>query len=317
MSFKITGTGSCTPDNIVDNHFFEGIVDTSDEWITARTGIKKRHILKDQKLLDLSIKSAKEALKDAGIKGSELDLIICTTMQGDYIVPSLACLVQQAVGANCPAYDINAACTGFVYALDIADSFINTGKYKKMLVIGADQLSKFIDYTDRSTCILFGDAAGAAVLEAGGNLKYIEISAKGDKQNLNIPVTFPKSPFSNGDSCHNYLYMNGQEIFKFAVSAIVNSAKSACAALGISLDDINYYLLHQANGRIIEMAQHQLKQPAHKFPTNYAEYGNTSAASIPLLLDEQNKKGVLKRGDLLFLSAFGGGLTSGACILEW
>ena len=317
MSFKISDTGSCAPDNIVDNFFFEGLVDTSDDWITTRTGIKKRHILKNQTLLDLSINSAKQALKKANLQGKDIDLIICATMQGDYIVPSHACLVQKAIGADCPAYDLNAACSGFLFAIDCADSFISTSKYNRILVLSSDQLSKFINYQDRATCVLFGDGAGAVVLEKGDNLKYIKLMSKGDKDNLNIPVTFPKSPFFSGDSERNYLFMNGQEIFKFAVSTIVKCAKEAVKAVGISLNDIDYFFLHQANGRILEMAQHQLKQPPDKFPANYTEYGNTSSASIPLLLDEQNNKGALKKGDLIFMSAFGGGLTSGACIIEW
>jgi 3-oxoacyl-[acyl-carrier-protein] synthase-3 len=232
-------------------------------------------------------------------------------------VPSQACLLQRALGASCPAYDINAACSGFIYALDIADGLIKSSKYDKILIVCADQLSKFVDYSDRSTCVLFGDGAGAAVLEKGDSLKYIKLTAKGDKEHLSIPATFPKSPFSVGSGHRNYLYMNGKEIFKFAVSTIVDSAKEAARRLNISIDDIDYFYLHQANGRILEMAQSQLKQPPQKFPVNYSEYGNTSAASIPLLLDIENKKGALKKGDIVFFGAFGGGLTSGVCIIEW
>lgn len=317
MSFKIIGTGSCTPDYVADNHFFEQLVETSDEWITTRTGIKTRHILKDQSLLDLAVKAALSALENAGVKADELDLIICSTMQGDYIVPSLACLIQGEIKAKCPAFDINAACSGFIYALEVADGFITSKKYNKVLVISADQLSKFIDYKDRSTCVLFGDGAGAVLLVSGDNLKFLKLIAKGDKENLNIIACAPQSPFCQTAKPHGYLSMNGQEIFKFAVSTVVKASKEIAKVCGISSDDIDFYLLHQANGRIIEMVQNQLKQPSEKFPVNYSEYGNTSAASIPIILDEQNRKGTFKKGDKIFMSAFGGGLTSGVCVIEW
>lgn len=317
MSFKITGTGSCTPANVVDNKFFENIVETSDEWITTRTGIKTRHILKDETLLDLCINAVNSALKQANTKSEELDMIICSTLQGDYIVPSFACLIQKKIGAKCPAFDLNAACSGFIYALDIADSYFNSGKYNKILVISCDQLSKFVDYSDRTTCVLFGDGAGAVVLEKGDSLKYIKLTAKGDNENLFISSKKPASPFNEKQIDQSCLYMNGQEIFKYAVSTAVKAFKTAIKAIKISADNVAFFLLHQANGRIIETVQNFLKQPKEKFPFNYNEYGNTSAASIPILLDELNKKGDLKKGDLLFLSAFGGGLTSGSCILKW
>lgn len=317
MSFRITGTGSCVPDNIADNKFFEELVETSDEWITTRTGIKTRHILKKQTLLDISIKAAKNALTEAGVKAEDIDLLICSTMQGDYIVPSFACLIQKNINAKCPSYDINAACSGFIYALDIAEKYFKSGKYKKILIVSCDQLSKLIDYNDRSTCVLFGDGAGAAVLECGDCLKYIKLTAKGDDSNLTVKAHFPENPFNDGESKQGFLKMSGQEIFKYAVSTAVKAAKDAEKSTSISLSDIDYFLLHQANGRIIEMVQNQLKQPMEKFPFNYHNYGNTSAASIPLLLDEINKKGKLKKGDMLFLSAFGGGLTSGSCMLQW
>lgn len=317
MSINIIGTGSCVPKYCADNNFFTQLVDTSEEWITTRTGIKNRHILKDQTLTEISITAAINALENAGVKAEELDLIICSTMQGDYIVPSLACLIQQAIGANCPSFDINAACSGFIYALKIADGFITSSIYKKILVVSADKLSKFVDYKDRSTCVLFGDGAGAVVLIGGKDICYIKLEAKGGKENLNISAACPASPFCDQNIMQGYMQMNGREVFKFAVSAVIKAAKDAEKIAGIKADDIDFFLLHQANGRIIEMVQNQLNQPAEKFPVNYSEYGNTSAASIPILLDEQNRKGMFKSGDLLFLSAFGGGLTSGTCILKW
>jgi 3-oxoacyl-[acyl-carrier-protein] synthase-3 len=317
MSFKITGTGASVPENEYDNKFFEGLVETSDEWITTRTGIKKRHILgNNETLFDISVKAAKNALSDANAQAEELDLIICSTLQGDYIVPSLACMLQKQLGAKCPSFDINAACSGFIYALDIADGYFIAGKARKILIVSCDRISKFIDYTDRKTCVLFGDGAGAAVLECGDSLKYIKLTAKGSDL-INAKSCLPKSPFNEEAKQQGYLFMDGQEVFRFAVNAAVKAADEAEKTAGIKADDIKYYLLHQANGRIIEMVQSTLKQPPEKFPCNYDRYGNTSAASIPLLLDEISKKGCLKKGDTLFLSAFGGGLTSGACVIVW
>ena len=317
MGIKIIGTGSCVPKYCADNKFFTQLVDTSEEWIKTRTGINNRHILKEQTLTEISVTAAKNALENADIKAQDIDLIICSTLQGDYIVPSLACLIQKEIGANCPSFDINAACSGFIYALKIAEGFITSSAYKNILVVSADRLSKFVDYKDRSTCVLFGDGAGAAVLTGGKETSYIKLEAKGGKENLSISAGCPENPFCGCNAVQGYMQMNGQEIFKFAVSTVLKAAKDVQKATGIKADDIDYYLLHQANGRIIEMVQSQLNQPAEKFPVNYSEYGNTSAASIPILLDEQNRKGVFKDGDLLFLSAFGGGLTSGTCLLRW
>lgn len=317
MSLKITGTGSCAPSSSVDNAFFERLVDTSDEWITARTGIKNRHILNGQTLSELAVKASKRALESAGAEAGELDLIICATMQGDYIIPSTGCVVQREIGANCPAYDLNAACAGFLFALDAADGLISSGKYNKILIVCADQLSKFIDYSDRSTCVLFGDGAGAVVVERGDSLKYIRIYSKGDASPLHIETARPKSPFCPEGRGQGYLSMSGQDVFKFAVSSVTSSVKEACSAIEIAPDDIDYFLLHQANGRIIEMARAQLNQPGEKFLVNLDEYGNTSSASIPLLLDEQRRKGTFRQGDMLAISGFGGGLCWGACILRW
>ncbi|NLK17101.1 MAG: ketoacyl-ACP synthase III [Clostridiales bacterium] len=317
MSLMITGTGSCAPSSSAGNVFFERLVDTTDEWITARTGIKNRHIISGETLSELATAAARRALESAGTEAAELDLIICATMQGDYIIPSMGCVVQREIGATCPAFDLNAACAGFLFALDVADGLISSGKYNKILIVCSDQLSKFIDYSDRSTCVLFGDGAGAAVVERGDSLRYIRICSKGDADLLSINSARPKSPFFVEGKSQGYLAMSGQDVFKFAVSAVVGSIKEACAAMGITPDDIDYFLLHQANGRIIDMAKSQLGQPCEKFLTNLAEYGNTSAASIPLLLDEQRRKGTFKRGDMLAISGFGGGLCWGTCLLKW
>jgi 3-oxoacyl-[acyl-carrier-protein] synthase-3 len=316
MSFFIAGTGSALADLKYDNFAFEKILDTSDEWITTRTGIKERRFIKDQTLTQLAARAARNALDDAKISKDKIDLIICATLQGDYIMPSLACLVQKELGVKCPAYDINAACAGFLYSLDLADSYFKADKADNILVICADQMSKFLDFSDRSTCVLFGDGAGAAVLSKGDSLKYIQITAKGSYQDLYIEGN-KNSSFSDTQDEQSYLKMNGQNIFKFAVSTITQDIKNALEKTKIKSQDIKYYLIHQANKRILETAQAFLDESWDKFPTNLQSLGNTSAASIPMLLDELNKSGRIQRGDLLLLSAFGGGLTAGVAIIEW
>ena len=319
MSFIIIGTGSCLPELTVTNEDLAKLVDTSDEWITTRTGIKERRILSEESLLEIAAKAAKAALENAKVDAGELDLIICTTMQGDYVTPSLACLLQTEIKANCAAFDINAACSGFMYALDMAQAYFAAKKVKKILIVSAEQLSKFTDWEDRSTCVLFGDGAGAVVLAEGDGLISIRLKAKGHVDFLNIPSFVPQNPFSGKKENipKSYVHMNGREIYKFAVSTVTEDTMKAVADAGISVDDVDYYLLHQANGRIIDAARSRLGQPECKFPVNLANTGNTSSASIPILLDELNSKNRLKKGDILLMSAFGGGLTAGVCIIKW
>ncbi|MCX7614222.1 MAG: ketoacyl-ACP synthase III [Clostridiales bacterium] len=318
MSFSIIGTGSSLPSFIVKNEDLSKIVDTNDEWITTRTGIKERRIIRDESLLDIAEKATRAALKDANTDASELDLIICSTLQGDTISPSLACLVLERLGVECPAFDINAACPGFVYALDVAAAYFESKKAKKVLVLSAEQLSKFTNWEDRKTCVLFGDGAGAVVLGEGDGLKMINLKAKGQRESLYIPAFSPDSPFVKTESSQNqFLDMKGQEIYKFAVYTVTEDVLFAAQKAGIEIDDIDYFLLHQANGRIIEAARNRLNQPASKFPMNLCNLGNTSSATIPILLDEMNQNNQLKDGDILLMSAFGAGLTSGVCILKW
>ncbi|SMC60036.1 beta-ketoacyl-ACP synthase III [Papillibacter cinnamivorans] len=317
MSFRIAGTGSCLPEQVVENEAFCGFVDTSDEWIVSRTGMRRRHFVKEETMRDLVYTAASRALEDAGCKASELDYILCSTIQGDYITPSLACLLQADLGANCPAMDINAACSGFLYALDAAAAQFAAKKAKTILVVGAEQLSKFLDWSDRNTCVLFGDGAGAVVLTEGEGLLSIRLGSYGQMESLNIPGSSSPGPFSDFKRPASYIHMNGQEIFKFAVSAIQREIRTVTAETGITPEEVDYFLLHQANGRIIESARNRMKQPKEKFPTNYEECGNTSSASIPLLLDSLNTANRLKNGDILLMSAFGGGLTTGTCLLKW
>lgn len=316
MSFKIIGTGSCIPSLIKTNDDLATIVDTSDEWIRPKTGIESRPVLSTESLSDLAAAAAQAALKDSGLSAGEIDLIICATLQGDYICPSLACVVQSRIGASCPAFDINAACSGFLYALDTAAGFIARGRAKNVLIICAESMSRHIDWQDRNTCVLFGDGAGAVVLTSGEELLSIKLTASGNTEELVIP-SGRRSPFEDKTVEAPYLKMKGQSVFLFAVSSMKNDIEDVVKAAGKKLDDITYVLPHQANLRIINTAVSMLGIDRAKVLTNIQKRGNISAASIVILLDETSKAGLLKNGDIIVLSAFGGGLTSGACVIRW
>lgn len=317
MSFNIIGTGSSVPETIVDNNRMGEFVETNDEWITQRTGIRERRILRGESLTDLAAESAEKALCDGGVHPSELDMIICSTLQGDYLTPSLACLVQERIGASCTAFDVNAACSGFIYALDIADAYIKSGKAEKILIVCAEAMSRVVDWQDRTTCVLFGDGAGAVLIEKGSGLLTVKATAAGSKQHLRAPVFYGNSPLPEGKGEDYYLKMNGQEVYKFAVSTVERDVDFALKQTGLTSDDIDWYLLHQANSRITEAARKRLGQPKEKFPGNIGRYGNTSSASIPILLDEINRAGKIKTGDKLLMNAFGAGMTTGVCIISW
>lgn len=316
MSFRILGTGSFVPQKVVSNEDLSRMVDTSDDWIVSRTGISNRRVTTSESMNELCIKSSLLALENAHVAPAELDLILCATICGDYITPSQACLIQAGIGASCPAFDINAACSGFLYALDVAEGYFRAGKAKKILVVAYDTLSKFVDWNDRNTCVLFGDGGGAVVLGEGADLLGIRLTSEGNADLINIPCQ-NDSPFDSEAPVKQYLRMNGTEVFKFAVSRIVSEIDCLLADCGITKDDIDLVLLHQANIRIINAARARLDMDESKFLSNIGEYGNTSAGSIPVLLDELNRHGILKKGQLLIFMAFGGGLTTGACVLRW
>lgn len=318
MSFTISGTGSCLPALTVQNDDFVKFVDTSDEWIATRTGIRRRHFMKDETLSQIAAEAAKKALDNAGFAASDMDLILCATVQGEDISPSLACLVQSELGADCPAFDLNAGCTGFLYALHTAAAYFRSGMANHILIVCAEQLSRFLDWKDRSTCVLFGDGAAAVVLSRGDSLLSVQIGARGQQKDLRIPGKNVSGPFwSEMEQNQTLIRMNGREIFKFAVTTVQDEIASAVREARLTADDVDYFLLHQANGRIIDSARTRLHQPKEKFPVNYAEYGNTSSVSIPLLLDELNRNHRLKQGNILLLCAFGAGLTWGSCIIRW
>ncbi len=317
MSFSILGTGSAHPKRVVTNDELSAIVDTSDEWISTRTGVRERRVLTDETLIDIALSAAKHALADAGIQAKELDLILCATIRNEYITPTLACMLQKELGATCPAMDINAACSGFLYALDVADGYFVRGRARKALVVAAEAMSKLADWTDRATCVLFGDAAGAAVLGEGEDLLSLKITASGNNEHLVIPHVQGNSPFSAAEVREPFVYMNGQEVYKFAVASMCRDLSDVIAEAGLQQDQVHHVLPHQANKRIIEAAKGRLSIPSERYHMNISRFGNTSAASIPVLLDECNRAGELKKGEFLALSAFGGGFTTGACVLRW
>ncbi|HML47391.1 MAG TPA: beta-ketoacyl-ACP synthase III [Clostridia bacterium] len=317
MSFTILGTGRQAPEFVLDNARLTEMMDTSDEWIVTRTGIRQRHICTAESLEDLASKAGLAALEMAGLDPAEVDLILCATMQGDYITPSLACMVQKRIGAACPAMDLNAACSGFIYALDVAAGYYARGTVKHVLVIAAERMSKYLDWEDRSTCVLFGDGAGAVVLGPGDGLLATYLSAEGNEAFLNIPGTPGGFPGASPTPSRQRLFMNGPEVYRFAVLALCSSLETVMKRARVTMDRIRYVVAHQANRRILEAAQARLSIAAEKMVWGVDRYGNTSCASIPLLLDEICRAKALRKGDLLLLSAFGGGLTAGAALIQW
>ena len=309
MGTKIIGTGVALPEKVLTNFDLEKMVDTSDEWITTRTGIKERRIAENETVTELATKAAQQALNNAGIDPKELDLIILATLTPEKRFPSTACLVQAQLGAErVYAFDISAACSGFIYALDVADSFIKSGKANKVLVIGAEKLSEAVDWTDRSTCVLFGDGAGAVVVERSE-----------DESDILASVMYSEGSLEEllyADKC-GYIRMKGRELFRFAVRAMEEACREALRRAGISPEEISLVVPHQANVRIINALAEKLGIPQEKVYVNIHRYGNTSAASIPIALHEAISEGRIKRGDLILLTAMGGGLTWGAMLLRY
>ena len=314
---KIIGTGSAIPKKIVTNDMLSEYLDTSDAWIYPRTGIKHRHVISDEKLEDLAASAAEKALENAGMKAEDLDFIICSNVVNEYVTPSLSCIIQGAIGATCPCLDINCACAGFIYALDIAESFYKAGRVKNVLIVCAEEPSRMTSWKDRNVCVLFGDGAGAAVLTEGDNIKGIKLSAASATDKLYQIRTLEPTPYITKEEENISLQMKGQDVFKFAVKASTGDIKYLLDKLGMAAGDVDHYLLHQANIRIIRSIKDFLEQPDEKFPTNVETHGNSSSASCPILLDECNRNGILKRGETIALSAFGAGFISGAVIMEW
>ena len=318
---RIAGTGSYLPEKVLTNDDLAKLVDTSDEWIPARTGIRERHVAAEGETTgDLAYHAAVRALEAAGVQASELDLIVLGTTTPDLVFPSTACLVQHRLGAlGCPAFDVNAACSGFVYALTVADKFIRSGAAKTALVIGSETLTRMVDWTDRTTCVLFGDGAGAVVLKADTDTGILSthMHADGSRKELlwsPVGVSVGFKPQENGGV---RIQMSGNDVFKHAVKALDSVVEEALEANGLDRHDIDWLIPHQANLRIIEATAKRLDMPMERVVVTIDKHGNTSSGSVPLALDEAVRSGKVQRGQLVLLEAFGGGFTWGSALLRY
>lgn len=325
ISVGITGIGSYLPEKIVTNADLEKLVDTSDEWIKSRTGISERRIVaEDQATSDISIIAAKRAIEDAGLKPCDIDLIILGTITPDMPWPSTACIVQDKIGAvNAAAFDISAACSGFVYGMSVGMQFIQTGHYKRVLVIGAESMSRATNWQDRKTCVLFGDGAGAVVLEEvpdGYGIKSFELGSEGSGADLlGVYGGGSRTPASleTIENKAHFISMNGSEVYKFAVRVMADSTLRVLDKAGLNTSEVDYFVPHQANVRIVNASVKRLKIPIEKVKINIDRYANTSGATIPIALDEAVKEGKIKNGDNIVLVGFGAGLTWAASVIKW
>lgn len=314
---RIIGTGRAHPAKVVTNAMLEQFLDTNDEWIKERTGIAERRVITSEKLEDMAAEASRLAIKDAGIEPTDIDYIICSNVVNEYVTPALSCIIQGAIGAKCACVDINAACSGFIYALDMADDRIRSGKAKNILVVAAEEPSRMVDWSDRGTCVLFGDGAGAVVVTGGKGMLCSRLTTVSKTDCLYYERKLEPTPYITKEEFGGPLYMNGREVFKTAVLSSSYDIKKLLDKSGLKPADIKYYVLHQANMRIIEAVANQLKLDMSYFPHNVDRCGNTSSASVALLLDELSRDGKLQNGDKLVLSAFGAGFTTGTCIIEW
>ncbi|MBI1912801.1 MAG: ketoacyl-ACP synthase III [Deltaproteobacteria bacterium] len=320
---RIVGTGSYVPEKVLTNQDLEAMVETSDTWISTRTGIRERRVCVTDTTADMASKAAKNALKAAGVSPKDIDLIVVGTVTPEMAFPATACLVQSDLGvrSGAAAFDVSAACSGFLYALDIANKYIKSGEVKKALVIGVDRFSKIIDWKDRATCVLFGDGAGAVVLSAEKGSKGVlscHIHSDGKHWDmLYAQNSCPQTPFEDKEQASPFLKMNGNETFKIAVRTMGNAITEAMETNGLTADNISLLIPHQANLRIINATRDRLKLTDDKVYTNLDRYGNTSAGSIPLALDEAVRTGKIKDGDVIVFVSFGGGLTWASAAVKW
>lgn len=327
MNAKIIGTGRYIPEYVLTNEELSHMVDTSDEWIVSHTGIRERHICRSETTWEMGMWAAQNALENAGVDALDIDLIIGTSVTQDYCFPPISCIVQGKIGAkNAFCFDQAAACSGFVFALETARQYIGTGRVRTVLIISSEMLSRVTDYTDRSTCVLFGDGAGAVVLQAcenGGILSSYCTSDGSRGDYLACRALINKSPFAEPSNefaeglKEQFLMMRGHDVYKFAVRAMREGMERVLNDSGVSTEDVRYLVPHQANVRIILSMAEKFHLPIDKVYLNLERYGNTSSASIPIALDELNRDGKLHTGDKIVMIGVGGGLTSGAAILEW
>jgi len=317
---KINGTGSYVPEKFLTNDDLKQFVETSDEWITSRTGIKKRHIVTDQHTIDLAEQAALKALESSTANKEDIDLLIVATVTPDNAFPGVSNLLQERLGLNkIMTFDINAACSGFVYALNIADKMIKSGAYNNALIIGAETLTRLTDWRDRNTCVLFGDAAGAMVISRSDENKIMDVicgSVADSSGHLICNGVDIKDPAVNAKSVQDHIHMNGREVFKFATRIMPKTIRDLLERNSLELDDLDYIVAHQANERIIDKAARDLDFSMDKMYLNISEYGNTSAASVPLAIDEAIRTNKLKQGDTFATVAFGGGFTWGGAIIK-
>jgi 3-oxoacyl-[acyl-carrier-protein] synthase-3 len=319
---RIAGTGSALPAKILTNKDMEQFVETSDEWIASRTGIRQRHVASEgETTCDLAERAARAAMEAAGVEATDLDMIVLGTTTPDIIFPATACLLQHRLGANgCAAFDVNAACSGFIYALSIADAFIRSGQKKTILVVGAETLTRMVDWTDRATCVLFGDGAGAVVLKADpeAGILSTHLHADGGKKELLYNPVGVSVGFKPGEKNAGVVVkMAGSEVFKHAVKALDSVVDETLAANGLDKSDLDWLIPHQANLRIIEATAKRLQMSMDQVIVTVHKHGNTSAGSVPLALDEAVRSGKVQRGQLLLLEAFGGGFTWGSALIRY
>lgn len=326
MTGIICGTGSYVPPYVMDNNDIAQLVETSDEWIRERTGVARRHIIQEETTVSMACEAGQRALADAGIPAEEVDLIVVCTISSNSILPCAACEVQKGLGAsNATCFDLNAACTGFILAYNTVVACLAAGMYRTALVIGSESLSNLTNWKDRGTCILFGDGAGAAVIRAAEGPLYQPATHSAGERGAALVcgsrhdrngITGQFQPMAWMEDKYS-MQMDGQAVFKFAVRRVPEVIGEVLERNGMQQEEISWYILHQANRRIVEAVARRLELPLEQFPMNLQEYGNTSSASIPILLDEMNRKGQLQPGQKIILAGFGAGLTWGAAILEW
>jgi len=314
---KLIGTGSSLPKKIISNDDFAKFLDTSDEWIFPRTGIRTRHIITDEKLEDLAADAAKKAIEDAGLAPSDIDFFICSNVVNEFVTPSMSCMVSYMVGLTCPCVDINCACPGFIYAMDIAQTYFDAGKVNNVLVLCAEEPTRMTSWEDRSTCVLFGDGAGAAVFTKGDNLKATKLHSQPSPDKIYQIRTLVPNPFITKQEVDVPMQMKGRDVFKFAVTACVRDINEVLETAGIKVEDVDHFLVHQANMRIIDAIRDRFSVPGDRFEINIGDHGNSSSASCPILLDECRRAGHFKEGDVIVLSAFGAGLLSAAAVMVY
>ncbi len=318
MNGKICGTGSCVPKHILDNDDLSQMVDTSDAWIRERTGVERRHIIEEETTVSMAVTAGKRALENGNMRAEDVELLIVSTFTSEMLLPCAACEVQKRLGAvNAACFDLNAACTGFLAAYQTAQAYMAAGLCKTALLIGSESLSNMVDWKDRGTCILFGDGAGAAVLKAEpGEMPAAVMHSDG---NAGGALTLISRHQRNWDGSMDtgYIRMDGREVFQFAVRRVPEVIRESLEKGKLTLEQVDYFILHQANKRIVESVAKRLGADVSKFPMNLQEYGNTSSASIPILLDEMNRDGRLKPGQTIVLAGFGAGLSWGAAAFQW